>query len=120
MDFMARRVQSQLNRLKDKHPRAFMFIDEPGMQFIFSSVSGYPDQGPRGPGPVPRPNRAAPGHPPVRQSRLGVSPQPGPTPLLDIYTNGDVFRCYGKAMRRFLERGGVLAWGIIPDLLRKL
>ena len=43
IDVMARRVQVQLQRLKAKNPRAFMFVDEPGMQFVFSSVSGYPD-----------------------------------------------------------------------------
>jgi hypothetical protein len=43
IDFMARRVQCQLVRLQEKNPRAFMFIDEPGMQFIFSSISGYTD-----------------------------------------------------------------------------
>ena len=43
MDFLARRVQAQLVRLKKKHPRAFMFVDEPGLQFVFSSVSGYTD-----------------------------------------------------------------------------
>ena len=43
MDFLARRVQAQLTRLKEKHPKAFMFVDEPGLQFVFSSVSGYTD-----------------------------------------------------------------------------
>jgi hypothetical protein len=33
---------------------------------------------------------------------------------LDIYTNGEVFSAYAKSIRRFLDRGGVLSWGIVP------
>ena len=40
-DFMARKANVQLRELKEKNPNAFMFIDEPGLQYIFSSVSGY-------------------------------------------------------------------------------
>ena len=40
-DFMARRVNVQLARLKKINPRAFMFVDEPGLQFLFSALSGY-------------------------------------------------------------------------------
>lgn len=40
-DFMARKANVQLKELKEKNERAFLFIDEPGLQYIFSSVSGY-------------------------------------------------------------------------------
>lgn len=32
LDFMARRINFQLNRLKAINPNAFMFVDEPGLQ----------------------------------------------------------------------------------------
>ncbi len=116
LDFMARRVQAQLTRLKAKHPRAFMFIDEPGLQFIFSSVSCYPDtraredldrflaqiERPRGIHLCGNPDWEF-----LLNRDLDIL-------SMDIYTNGEVFRCYGKSIRRFLERGGVLAWGLIP------
>jgi hypothetical protein len=116
MDFMARRVQSQLNRLKAKHPRAFMFVDEPGLQFIFSSISGYPDtrakedldrflsqiERPRGIHLCGNPDWEF-----LLNRDLDIL-------SMDIYTNAEVFRCYGKAIRRFLDRGGVLAWGLVP------
>jgi hypothetical protein len=33
---------------------------------------------------------------------------------LDVYNNGGVFPLYGSSIRKFLERGGVLVWGIVP------
>jgi hypothetical protein len=40
-EFMAKRINVQLERLKNINPHAFMFIDEPGLQFLFSALSGY-------------------------------------------------------------------------------
>ena len=40
-EFMAKRINVQLERLKKLNPNAFMFIDEPGLQFLFSALSGY-------------------------------------------------------------------------------
>jgi len=47
LDFMARRVNVQLGRLKKINPNAFMFVDEPGLQFLFSAMAGYGDQAAR-------------------------------------------------------------------------
>lgn len=116
MDFMARRAQAQLTRLKSRHPRAFMFIDEPGLQFVFSSLSGYPDtkakedldrflaqiDRPRGIHLCGNPDWQF-----LLQRDLDIL-------SLDIYTNAEVFRCYAKDIKRFLERGGVLSWGLVP------
>jgi hypothetical protein len=33
---------------------------------------------------------------------------------LDIYSNGEVFAAYAPALRRFLERGGRIVWGLVP------
>ncbi|RLB97504.1 MAG: hypothetical protein DRH76_04740, partial [Deltaproteobacteria bacterium] len=43
LDFMARRINVQLERLRQLNANAFMFVDEPGLQFIFSALSGYGD-----------------------------------------------------------------------------
>jgi hypothetical protein len=116
MDFMARRVQSQLQRLRAKHPRAFMFIDEPGLQFVFSSLSGYPDtrakedldrflaqiERPRGIHLCGNPDWEF-----LLNRDLDIL-------SMDIYTNAEVFQLYGKVIRRFLDRGAVLSWGLVP------
>ena len=116
LDFLARRAQAQLTRLKHKHPRAFLFLDEPGLQFIFSSISGYPDlkaredldrflvqiERPRGIHLCGNPDWEF-----LLRRDLDIL-------SLDIYNNGEVFQYYGKDIHAFLNRGGVLAWGIIP------
>ena len=43
-ELMAMRINIQLKKLKQKNANAFMFIDEPGMQFVFSALSGYGEQ----------------------------------------------------------------------------
>ncbi len=45
-EFMAKRINVQLSKLKQKNPDAFMFIDEPGMQFVFSALSGMGNKRP--------------------------------------------------------------------------
>jgi hypothetical protein len=116
LEFMARRVNAQLARLKEKNPNAFMFVDEPGLQFLFSAMAGYGDQAARKDmeaffGMIERP----------RGVHLCGSPdwdfllsQDLDVLSMDIYTNAQVFASYGRAIRRFLDRGGVLVWGIVP------
>jgi hypothetical protein len=43
LEFMAKRVNVQLNRLKQMNENAFMFVEEPGLQFLFSAMSGHGD-----------------------------------------------------------------------------
>jgi hypothetical protein len=43
LDFMAKRLNTQLMRLKKCNANAFMFVDEPGLQFLFSAMAGYSD-----------------------------------------------------------------------------
>ena len=33
---------------------------------------------------------------------------------LDVYSNGEVFAAYAPGIKKFLDRGGVLVWGIVP------
>lgn len=48
LDFMAQRLNVQLARLKERNNNAFMFVDEPGLQFLFSAMAGYGDQKAKG------------------------------------------------------------------------
>jgi hypothetical protein len=33
---------------------------------------------------------------------------------MDIYSNGEIFASYSGSIRKFLDRGGVIVWGIVP------
>jgi hypothetical protein len=116
LDFMARRVNVQLERLKEKNPNAFMFIDEPGLQFLWSAMSGYGDQAAREDMDsfftmIERPRGVHLCGNPDWDFLLGMDLD---ILSLDIYTNNEIFVSYAKSVRRFLDRGGTLVWGIVP------
>lgn len=115
-EFMARRVNVQLERLKSKNANAFMFIDEPGLQFLFSALSGYGDIQAKADmesffAMIDRPRGVHLCGNPDWDFLLGMDID---ILSMDIYTNRDVFAAYVPSIKRFLERGGVLAWGIVP------
>lgn len=115
-EFMAKRINAQLSRLKTLNPNAFMFIDEPGMQFIFSAMSGYDDlkakkdldlffstiDSPRGIHLCGNPDWDF-----LLNLDMDVL-------SMDIHTNAQIFAACHKSIKRFLDRGGILVWGIIP------
>ncbi|MDM8524147.1 hypothetical protein QUF80_12325 [Desulfococcaceae bacterium HSG8] len=116
LEFMAQRVNVQLRRLKKLNPNAFMFVDEPGLQYIFSAMSGYNDVTAKGDmesffSQIERP----------RGVHLCGNPDWGfllnldmDVLSMDVYSNGEIIASYHNDIRNFLDRGGVLVWGIVP------
>ncbi|MFC1885407.1 hypothetical protein ACFL2O_11660 [Thermodesulfobacteriota bacterium] len=116
LEFMARRVNVQLKRLKELNTNAFMFVDEPGLQFLFSAMAGYSDVAARSDmenffSLIERPRGVHLCGNPDWDFLLGLDLD---ILSLDVYANGEVFVSYAESIRRFLERGGVLVWGIVP------
>ena len=116
LEFMAKRVSVQLARLKERNPNAFMFVDEPGLQFLFSALSGYPDTAARGDlemflSLIERPRGIHLCGNPDWDFLLNLDLD---ILSLDVYSNGEVFANYAKSIQRFLDRGGVLVWGLVP------
>ncbi len=116
-EFMARRVNVQLGRLKEKNANAFMYIDEPGLQFLFSAMSGYGDVKARSDleqffSMVDRPRGIHLCGNPDWDFLLNLDMD---ILSLDLYTNHEVFASYAPAIKRFLGKGGVLSWGIVPS-----
>lgn len=115
-EFMAKRVDTQLARLKKLNPNAFMFVDEPGLQFIFSAMSGYSDQAARPDledffARIARPRGIHLCGNPDWDFLLGLDLD---VLSLDVHTNGEIFARYPKRIKAFLDRGGVLVWGLVP------
>jgi hypothetical protein len=116
LEFMAKRVNVQLSRLKQKNQNAFMFVDEPGLQFVFSGLSGYDDRAAHKDmelffSMIERPRGVHLCGKPDWDFLLSLDPD---VLSLDIYTNHDSFLGYSKAIKRFIERGGILVWGLVP------
>ncbi|MFZ0930692.1 MAG: hypothetical protein WAN11_18940 [Syntrophobacteraceae bacterium] len=116
LEFMARRVNVQLNRLKKLNPNAFMFIDEPGLQFVFSGMSGYGDVAARRDleiffSLIEKPRGVHLCGNPDWDLLLGLDLD---VLSLDVYSNGEIFASYAGSILKFLDRGGVLVWGIVP------
>jgi hypothetical protein len=115
-EFMSKRINVQLKRLQQMNPDAFMFVDEPGLQFLFSALSGYDStkaksdmeqffsmvQRPRGVHLCGNPDWDF-----LLDLDLDIL-------SLDIYQNGEVFSSYSKSIEKFLDRGGVIVWGVVP------
>jgi hypothetical protein len=115
-EFMARRINVQLQRLKKINPNAFMFIDEPGLQFLFSALSGYDSTAARTDmveflTMVERPRGIHLCGNPDWDFLLNLDLD---ILSLDVYLNGAIFANYAQSIRRFLDRGGVIAWGLVP------
>jgi hypothetical protein len=113
---MAKRINVQLSRLKQLNPNAFMFVDEPGLQFLFSAMSGYDAL-------QARPDMDLFMSMVDRPCGIHLCGNPDWDFLLnldmdilslDVFTNGEIFPNYSKSIRKFLDRGGTLVWGIVP------
>jgi hypothetical protein len=116
LEFMAKRVNTQLNRLKIINSQAFMFVDEPGLQFLWSAMSGYSDQAARTDmdlffSMIDNPRGVHLCGNPDWDFLLGMDLD---ILSLDIYTNGERFASYSKSIKKFLDQGGTIAWGIVP------
>jgi len=116
LEFMAKRLNIQLARLKQRNDNAFMFVDEPGLQFLFSAMAGYSDlkakedldqfftlvDRPRGIHLCGNPDWDF-----LLNLDLDVL-------SLDVYTNAEIFAFYSTSIKKFVDRGGIIVWGIVP------
>lgn len=115
-EFMAKRINVQLERLKKRNANAFMFVDEPGLQYLFSAMSGYNDMAAHSDmeaffSMIDRPRGVHLCGNPDWDFLLSLDLD---ILSLDVYSNGEIFSSYAPAIKRFLDRGGMLVWGMVP------
>ncbi|MEK7400213.1 MAG: hypothetical protein AAB116_24985 [Candidatus Poribacteria bacterium] len=115
-EFISRKVNHQYRLLVEKNPKAFIFLDEPGLEFIFSSISGYTDV--MAGNDMNTALTAIDG-----QKGIHLCGNPDWDFLLNLNTDilsfsafhkGDIFIKYVNGIRNFLNSGGIISWGVVP------
>jgi len=113
--FIQKRVNAQYRELALKNERSFVWIDDPGLEFIFNAMSGYDHikardelyqfyegiEGPRGLHLCGNPDWDF-----LLSLNIGII-------SLNAYGFGDIFVNYEK-VKDFIEAGGTISWGIVP------
>jgi hypothetical protein len=113
---MQKKVNAQYRRLKEKNAGAFVWLDEPGLGWVFSGLSGYGDvQAKReyaefvaGLEGVKSLHLCANVNLPYLLS-MGIDLLSFDAFQIEVMPKG-----YAGAVAGFLGRGGVIAWGIVP------
>ena len=115
-DFIGRKINAQYRELKEKNKNAFVWLDEPGLSWIFSGLSGYSD--------IQAKNdyqSFLSGLESIRALHLCANVN---LPyLLEMGTellSFDAFQMnlmpkgYAASVAKFINRGGIICWGIVP------
>ncbi len=118
--FIQKKVNVQYAELAEKNSRAFVWVDDPGLQFVFSAMSGYDNvkaksdltaffngvYGPRG-------------------IHLCGNPDwdflfslPVEIVSFNAFAFGDIAAAY-PSVKRFIEAGNIVSWGIVPTLFEE-
>lgn len=115
-DFVQRKVNAQYHEMTTRNSNAFVWVDEPGLGWVFNSLSGYNDV------------QAAEDY---RAFLAGIE---GPKALhlcanvnlpyllglgldllsFDAYQIDHMPKAYADCIAEFLKSGGILSWGIVP------
>ena len=115
-DFIQKKVNLQYQELKKKNPNAFVWVDEPGLGYVFSGLSGYNDQqakedyyhfvqgleGPKGLHLCAEVNLPY-------LLELGIE-----ILSFDAFQIGFMPKEYTQSVSEFINKGGIISWGIVP------
>lgn len=119
---VAAKVNRHLADLRAINPRSFVWVDEPGLEFLFTGITGYTSEsarsdlalflslleGPRGVHLCGNPDWDF-----LLQSEVDLI-------SLDAYNNRDILIGYRSGIARLLRRGGTIAWGAVPTHTHQL
>ncbi len=121
-DFIQKKVNLQYQQLKVKNGNAFVWVDEPGLGYVFSGLSGYNDQqakedyyqfvqgieGPKGMHLCAEVNLPY-------LLELGVE-----ILSFDAFQIGFMPKEYAASVAEFIKKGGIISWGIVPTEFKTL
>ncbi len=122
-EFIAQKTNVQYEQLLKKHPNPFIWVDEPGLEILFGSFTGYPSnlakqdfiafldrlKGPKGVHLC--------GNPDWSFLLNGLSLN---ILSMDAYGCGEIFTRYTQEVKDFLDAGNIISWGIVPTLTEEL
>jgi len=114
-DFIQKKVNQQYYELREKNPNAFVWVDDPGLALIFSALSGYNEvqaktdldrfleglEGLRGVHLCAKPDWDF-----LLRSKMDIL-------SFDSFNCGVVIVNY-PSLKDFVDRGGIISWGIVP------
>jgi hypothetical protein len=115
-DFIKMKINAQYRELREKNKNAFVWLDEPGLSWIFSGLSGYSDI-------LARNDYQSflGGLESVRALHLCANVN---LPYLlamgaellsfDAYQMNIMPKGYAVSVAEFISRGGIICWGIVP------
>ena len=115
-DFIQKKANVQYGDLKARNSNAFVWLDEPGLGYVFSGLSGYNEQqakedyhdfvagleGPKGLHLCAEVNLPY-------LLELGVE-----ILSFDAYQIGFMPKEYAGSVAEFIDKGGIVSWGIVP------
>lgn len=121
-DFIQKKVNVQYQELKAKNKNAFVWVDEPGLGYVFSGLSGYNDQQAKGDyyqfvqgieGPKGLHLCAEVNLPYLLE--LGVE-----ILSFDAFQIGFMPKEYTQSVAEFIKKGGIISWGVVPTEFKTL
>jgi hypothetical protein len=115
-DFIQKKANIQYMKLKERNPNAFVWLDEPGLGYVFSGLSGYNDQQAKedyhnfvaGLEGLKGLHLCAEVNLPYLLE-LGVE-----ILSFDSYQIGFMPKEYAGSVSGFIKEGGIISWGIVP------
>ena len=117
-EFIAKKITIQYQELTEANPAAFVWVDEPGLSLIFTAITGYSSERAQEdyaaflemiPGPTGVHLCANPDWSFLLNLDLDIL-------SVDILAWGEIFTRYATEIKAFLDRGGIISWGITPTL----
>ena len=118
-DFFARKLNAQFHQLRDKNTNVFIWLDEPGLEALFTCFTGYTNlvakddyqqflsqlEAPMGIHLCGNPDWS------FLLSDINIKML-----SMNAYGCGTMFTRYHQEINAFLQQGNIIAWGMVPTL----